>query len=76
MVGLVIGYERWGTTVALVSIVEREVAGVLKRVYTLEKKIGVLKTRTTEIMQGGRKLDGQTDVPKSRIEHTSRIPSN
>ena len=76
LVGLLIGYERWGTTATLVSIVERELARTERRVSTLERRIGALEDRAAEIMEDGPKLDRQADAAKIRAEQTSRIPSH
>jgi hypothetical protein len=43
--GLLIGYERWGSTAALVSIVEKELAASQAHINMLEKKMAVVEAK-------------------------------
>jgi cell division protein FtsB len=64
LVGVLIGYERWGTTAALVDIVERELAAKEKRLQSLEERIGILETQAAKVMRVGPKPDRQANVAK------------
>jgi hypothetical protein len=76
VVGLLIGYERWGTTATVVTIVERELAGMEKRIYAVERRINALESRAAETAQGKPKPDWRAEVAKSRVRHTSKVPSH
>ena len=76
VIGLLIGYERWGTTATVVSIVERESAGMEKRMYAIEGRIKALESRVAETTPGDTKRDWQANVAKSGVKHVSRIPSH
>jgi len=75
VVGVLIGYERWGTTAALVSIVERELAAKEKRLQSLEERIGILETQAAKIMRGGPKPDRPANVARTRNAQESRTQS-
>lgn len=45
ILGLLIGYERWGTTVALVTIVEKELAAAQDHITTLQKKMAQVEAK-------------------------------
>lgn len=76
LVGVLIGYERWGATATLVSIVERELAAKEKRLQALEQRIGALEAQAATVMQGGPKPDRQakTAAPVIAPELTIQSP--
>ena len=75
LVGVLIGYERWGTTATLVSIVERELAVKEKRLQALEERVGELETQAAKMLQGGPKPDRQAKVAKPMTAQESKIHS-
>jgi hypothetical protein len=44
-VGVLIGYEQWGTTAAVVSVVEKEMATTQAYIKRLEKRVGEMEMR-------------------------------
>jgi hypothetical protein len=44
-VGVLIGYTRWGTTAAIVNLVEKELADTQAHIKALEKRVADMETR-------------------------------
>lgn len=63
VVGLLIGYERWGTTATVVTIVERELASMGKRINAVERRINTLESRAAETGQGKPSPIGAPKLP-------------
>ncbi len=42
-VGVLVGYTRWGTTAAIVSLLEKELAATEAHIQVLEKRLGRIK---------------------------------
>ena len=51
-IGILIGYEQWGSTAAVVSVVEREMAMTQAHIKLLEKRLGEMELRLTTGMSG------------------------
>jgi hypothetical protein len=45
--GIVIGYQQWGTTAAVVSLVEKEMAITQAQIKLLEKRVGAMELKVS-----------------------------
>jgi hypothetical protein len=45
LLGILIGYQQWGTTAAVVSLVEREMAITQAQLKTFEKRLGAMELK-------------------------------
>ena len=51
-IGILIGYEQWGSTAAIVSVVEKEMAITQAHIKRLEKRVGEMELRLVNGING------------------------
>jgi hypothetical protein len=63
--GLLLGYERWGSTAAVVAIVEKELSATESHITDLENRVIQLEARVVSqesnpVVMEGKGVDGKT----------------
>ena len=63
--GLLLGYERWGSTAAVVTIVEKELSATESHITDLENRLMKLESRlvspeSNQVVVEGNGVDGKT----------------
>jgi hypothetical protein len=78
LIGLLLGYERWGSTAAVVSIVEKEMSATEARIKDAENRLNRLETKLLT-QEGGRPAaEGAGSVvdAKNGVTHVSVKSTN
>jgi hypothetical protein len=74
VVGVLIGYERWGSTAAVVSIVEKELATSQEHITVLEKKVAAMEAKlgvSDDVNDGEAASARQTVLSKPSVPDVS-----
>ena len=77
--GLLLGYERWGSTAAVVTIVEKELSATESHITDLENRLIQLEARvgsqeSNPVVVEGKAVDGKTAHDLTRT--SSKSPSD
>lgn len=75
LIGLLLGYERWGSTAAVVSIVEKEMSATEARIKDAEKRLIRLEARLLTQDRDGPSTEAVPDA-KNGVTQASATSAN